>query len=78
MKIITGNWHLMRVIRLVLALVIIGQAWYYKEVIAGVLGLILLAMAIWNVACCGPTGCYTPIRGKSKESPKNIDYEEVV
>lgn len=78
MKALTSNWHLMRIIRLILALAILIQSWYAKDTTTAILGVVLLATAAFNVGCCGPAGCTTPVTKTKSTSPKNTDYEEVV
>ncbi len=68
----------MRIIRLILALAIIVQSWYMKDSTTAVLGIILLASAVFNIACCGPAGCSTSFSSSKKSQEKNITYEEVV
>ncbi len=77
-KIITGNWHFMRVLRVVLSLAILVQSWYAKDSTTAIIGLMLLAMGLFNIGCCGPSGCYTSVK-KKKSAPSNEPvYEEVV
>lgn len=78
MKILTSNWHIMRIIRLILALAIIVQSWYMKDTITALLGIVLMASAAFNVGCCGPAGCSTSFSSSKKSSEKNTEYEEVV
>jgi len=54
---ILKNWGLMRVIRLVLAGVVLTEAFRSNEVILGLLGVILLSQSVLNVGCCGSSGC---------------------
>lgn len=78
MKTLTSNWHIMRIIRLILAIAIMVQAWYMKDTTTAVLGIVLLATAAFNVGCCGPVGCSTSLHSSKKFSEKNTSYEEVV
>ena len=78
MKVLTSNWHIMRIIRLILALAIIVQSWYMKDTTTAMLGLLLLASAVFNVGCCGPSGCATSIHSSKKSQGENTTYEEVV
>ncbi len=78
MKVLTSNWHIMRIIRLILAIAIMVQSWYMKDTTTGVLGVVLLATAAFNIGCCGPTGCSTNLYSSKKSSEKNTEYEEVV
>lgn len=78
MKALTSNWHIMRVIRLILAIAILIQSWFMKDTTTAVLGVVLLATAAFNIGCCGPAGCSTDFRASKKSSEKNTAYEEVV
>ncbi|MBL0884379.1 MAG: hypothetical protein IBJ16_13720 [Chitinophagaceae bacterium] len=78
MKTLTSNWHIMRIIRLILALAVIVQSWYMKDTTTAVLGIILLASAVFNIGCCGPAGCSTSFSSSKKSQEKNTAYEEVV
>jgi len=55
-KILTG-WHLMRVIRLLMGIVAIGQAIVTKEWILGLAGGFLLYMALANLGCYCVNSC---------------------
>lgn len=78
MKVLTSNWHMMRIIRLILAIAIIVQSWYMRDTTTAVLGVVLLASAVFNVGCCGVSGCSTSIHPVKKSSKKDSVYEEVV
>lgn len=77
-KTISSNWHFMRVLRVLLSLAILVQSWYAKDSTTAVIGLMLLVMGLFNIGCCGPAGCYTPIKKKKEVSPNEPVYEEVV
>jgi hypothetical protein len=55
-KILTG-WNIVRVLRLVMGIIAIGQAIATKEWILGLAGGFLLYMALANIGCCGVNGC---------------------
>ena len=78
MKTLTHNWHLMRILRVVLAIAILVQAWYAKDSTTAVFGVILLMMGLFNIGCCGANGCYTPIKKNNPVSNNPTEYEEVV
>lgn len=77
-KTISCNWHFMRVLRVVLALAILIQSWFAKDSTTAVIGLMLLAMGLFNIGCCGPGGCYTPVKKHQPSVQKEPVYEEVV
>ncbi len=68
----------MRIIRLILALAIIVQSWYMRDSTTAILGIILLASAVFNIGCCGPAGCSTSLSSSKTAKGKNTAYEEVV
>lgn len=77
-KTITSNWPFMRVLRVVLSLAILVQSWYAQDGTTAVIGIMLLAMGLFNIGCCGTSGCYTPLKNKQPVSSKEAIYEEVV
>jgi hypothetical protein len=79
MKALTSNWHIMRIIRLILAIAIMVQSWYMKDTTTAVFSIVLLATAAFNIGCCGgPASCSTNFSASKKSSEKNTEYEEVV
>ena len=72
---ILNNWGLMRVIRLVLAGVVLTEAWRSNEMILGALGVILLAQSVLNVGCCSSSGCDIDHVGGKSRSSKNTAQE---
>jgi hypothetical protein len=76
-KMIFSNWTFMRFLRLGMGIVIIVQAFMVKDMIFGFLGLLLTAMPVFNIGCCGTQGCYIP-PAKATENKDEIIYEEVV
>ncbi|HSC36895.1 MAG TPA: hypothetical protein VLD19_03450 [Chitinophagaceae bacterium] len=76
------GWHFMRILRLALSILIIGQAIATREWIPGLAGIFLLLLAVANIGCCGPNGCSVPGRSKTTPtetpgSPETIIFEEV-
>jgi hypothetical protein len=76
-KAIFTNWTFIRFLRLGMGIAIIVQAFIAKDMLFGFLGLLLTAMPVFNMGCCGTQGCYVP-PGKTQENKKEITYEEVV
>jgi len=71
-----SNWHLMRVIRLVLSVWLLVMAVQGKDAAMGGLALFFLITTIAGVGCCGPQGCRVPERRVTDRSDKetlNID-----
>lgn len=55
-----SNWHLMRIVRLVLSVGLLVMAIQGKDAAMGSLGLFFLITTIAGVGCCGPNGCSIP------------------
>ncbi len=75
-QLIFHNWNFFRLIRMVLGVAIIVQAFVAKDIFLGIMGLIFSSLAIFNTGCCGPAGCNIPAK-KTAEPAKEITYEEV-
>lgn len=71
------NWNWFRILRLVLACIIIGQAFVMKDVVFGIAGLLFAMMAIFNVSCCGVNGCSMPRANTKQNETVDIQYEEI-
>ena len=52
----------MRFIRLVLGIVIIVQSVIVKDWAIGLLGILFTAMPVFNIGCCGVSGCAAPAK----------------
>ncbi len=74
------NWNVVRIIRLILAILLVVQAIRMNEWITGIFALALLLMAIFNTGCGAGGSCYVPTAKTKNTSPKQeaIEYEEVV
>ncbi len=71
------NWTFSRVLRLIIGIAIMVQAFISKDTLFGVAGLLFTSMAFFNMGCCGAGGCAAPPKEMDKNS-KDITYEEVV
>jgi hypothetical protein len=74
---ILGNWTLSRILRVIMGIVIIGEAISRADITTGILGTIFTGMGVFNIGCCGSGACYTPLKNSKKDS-KDISFEEVV
>lgn len=74
---ILSNWTLMRFLRLGMGIAILVQAVIAKDMLFAIAGIIFTAMPVFNVGCCGTTGCAAPAP-KNPGTTKDIIYEEVV
>ena len=73
------NWNLMRILRMAIAVWAIIAAFQTKEVALGLIGGLLLIMAVMNIGCCGVRAC--PPQGPDKklsQKPGEINYEEII
>lgn len=75
-NIIFSNWDWMRWLRLGLAVYILIEAFQTYDVMFGVLALVLLLQAIFNVGCCGST-CATGKTGSEKDQDNEVVFEEI-
>ena len=66
-----------RLLRLIIGIAILVQAFISKDTLFGLAGLLFTSMAFFNMGCCGAGGCSaTP--NKKDENLKDVTYEEVV
>jgi len=57
------RWDFVRILRLVIGVTVIGQAFIMQEWLLGIGGGMLTTMAVLNIGCCGTQGCaVTPKR----------------
>lgn len=79
MKTLLSNWHFMRLFRAGIAIWAIHEAWRTGQWLLLVPGGIFALQAIFDIGCCGASGC-APTRGQhASESNKTeeITYEEL-
>lgn len=74
---ITKGWHLMRIVRAALALLIIVQGFQVHNYMSLLFGAGFLAMALFDVGCCGAQGCATDFSNSSGEENAPVIFEEV-
>lgn len=73
---ILSGWNFMRIARLVLGIFIIVQGIVTKEWVFALLGGLFAIMPLFNIGCCGASGCGIPA-SKNNKKPEDITYEEV-
>jgi hypothetical protein len=71
------NWNFFRILRLVLGIIIIVQAFVVKDVMFGIAGLLFSLMAIFNTACCGVGGCNVVSPRNKIQQSTDTSFEEV-
>ncbi|MBW7869098.1 MAG: hypothetical protein H3C31_12315 [Brumimicrobium sp.] len=74
-KLVTG-WNFMRVFRLLLGIFILIEGIRSQENAVLLFGGLFTLMPLFNIGCCGPAGCSTPI-SKDSNLNKEIEYEEI-
>ena len=71
-----NNWTLPRILRVIIGMIIIGEAIFRADMVTGLAGTIFTAMGVFDVGCCGAGGCYTPLK-KTAAVSEDINYEEI-
>lgn len=71
------GWNVMRVLRLLMAVLIIFQGIDAKQWFIVVAGVIFAILPILNVGCCGTTGCNTSHKNKKDWEEKPTTYTEI-
>lgn len=72
------RWDFVRILRLVIGVTVIGQAFMMQELLLGIGGGMLTTMAVLNIGCCGAQGCgVNPRKDASKTSLEDTRFEEV-
>ncbi len=72
------NWHLMRMVRLGLGLMMLVMGIQSKEWAIGLFSVFFLYQAITDTGCCGSSGCNTPVRkSRTPSDATPIEYEEI-
>lgn len=73
-----SGWGFTRIVRLVLGVVILIQAFQMGDAIFALLGSLFFGQAVLGVGCCGPQGCGVPMsKNADDEAEKEITYEEI-
>jgi hypothetical protein len=67
----------MRWLRLGLGIAIITQSVALRDTTTGLIGILLAGMAVFNIGCCGTTGCHVPPQRSSSKLNTETVFEEV-
>ena len=69
----------MRLLRLAIGVWAVIAAFQTREAVLGLVGVLLLVMAVMNIGCCGVSGCATnrPANKNSSQKPEEVSYEEI-
>ena len=76
LKNVVQNWGLMRIIRLVIGGYALFEAIKSYDTLMGLLGFVLVGMAILNVGC-GAQGCGVPVNKSTSNESDEVSYEEI-
>ncbi len=74
---LTQNWGFMRIIRLVIGGYALVEAIRASDVLIGIMGTVLISMALFNIGC-GAQGCGVPTSRNKNTSNDEVEYEEVL
>ena len=66
----------MRILRLAMGIFIIVEGIVTKEWLFALAGTAFAILPLFNIGCCGTSGCSTPV-SKSNRKAEDISYEEV-
>jgi hypothetical protein len=73
---LTQNWGFMRIIRLIIGGYALFEAVRSSDIFIGIMGAVILGMALFNIGC-GPQGCGVPTNRSKSTHSEEIEYEEV-
>lgn len=73
---ILNDWNILRFMRLIIGVAIVVQGIIYKDVLFGIVGILIAGMAVFNIGCCGKAGCNIP-KKRTTQPPKDITYEDL-
>ncbi len=73
---LTQNWGFMRIIRLLVGGYALVEAIRASDVLIGIMGTVLVGMALFNMGC-GPQGCGVPTSRNKNTSSDDEEYEEI-
>ncbi len=74
------NWHLMRIMRLGIGIMLIVMGIQSKDWAMGLFSIFFLYQAVMDTGCCGTQGCYAPPVRKSNThaaGEEEAEYEEI-
>ncbi len=73
---LTQNWGFMRIIRLIIGGYALFEAVRSSDIFIGIMGAVILGMALFNIGC-GPQGCGVSTNRSKSTHSEEIEYEEV-
>jgi len=75
--IIFSGWNFIRVLRLVLGIIVVGQGGIEKDWMIVAAGILFSLTAVFNIGCCGVSGCHMPVSKKNDVKTGEVIYEEI-
>jgi hypothetical protein len=78
-KTLLKDWNFLRIIRLVLGIMMLGQSFQIHSWAIGLFGGLFIFQSLTNTGCYGAGGCGVPQRSRpaNNEHVEEISYEEV-
>nr|WP_297307842.1 hypothetical protein [uncultured Flavobacterium sp.] len=77
MKNILSNWNFMRILRLVMAVFIIFQGFETEQWLFVIAGFIFALLPLFNIGCCGTSGCNTNFSSKKDNQNNETTFTEI-
>ncbi len=77
---LTNNWHLGRVMRLGIGIMLIVMGIQSHDWAMGLFSIFFLYQAVTDTGCCGSQGCYAPprkTRANDAATETVTEYEEI-
>ena len=77
---IASGWHLMRIMRLAIGLMLLIMGIQSRDWMMGSFSLFFLYQALTDTGCCGSAGCNTPRNMQHRhmiQDEATIEYEEI-
>lgn len=76
-RVINTPWNFLRIVRLVVGVAVMAQGLLKTEYVLVLAGGLVAMMALFQVGCCGSSGCAVPQNEKRSAKKEDIPYEEV-
>lgn len=76
-KILGSDWHLMRVVRLVIGMLIAVQAFQMQSPVIAFISAFILFQALTNTGCCGASACSVKPGKEHDKHPEDLALEKV-
>lgn len=74
---LTGNWNLMRILRMTMGIIALGRGAHTDDLLIGIAGVFLLFMALANIGCSGVGGCGTSPSARKAGADEQVSFETV-